>query len=353
MVGGAWRVIASPLAWMWENAARRRLESTDRAVRLSAPVVSVGNVTVGGSGKTSLVRWLVETGVPKGEAVAVLTRGYGRRDEDLRVLRPGGGPPEGPAPSASELARLAGDEPMLLSRAGAWVGVGQDRSAGARAVSRFVDPDLFVLDDGLQHRAIARSLDLVVFTKSDLHAPARCLPSGPLRQGPDWRPPEAAWVVAGPDPRETAMRPGTIGDAFRGWWSALPGTTGRWVDLGTATLGSWHAGPIEAMEPGARPAVAFAGVGRPEGVVEFAARAGFEVDRVHAFPDHHLYHPGDARELVERHPDRILLTTEKDAVKLEPGWFGDHPVGVLRRGLEIEEPDLLRDLVARARGREA
>lgn len=351
--GRAWRAASAPLGWLWELEARRRLDRPERWVRLDAPVVSVGNVTVGGGGKTSLVRWLVEEGVPPEWTVAVLARGYGRPDDAVRVLAPGGEVPGTPR-SDVPVAELAGDEPALLSRAGAWVAVGADRAAAARAVRRFVAPDLLVLDDGLQHRRIARSLDLVVFSASDLHAPARCLPAGPLRQGPRWRPPDGAWVVAGGDPRQTAAAPGTIGAAFSSWWTTLPGSVARWVDRGTVTLASWHAAPDspEPVEPTERPVVAFAGVARPESVGTFAARAGFRVERLHAFPDHHHYRASDVAGLLARHPGATLMTTEKDAIKLAPAWFGDRTVAVLRRGLDPDDPDLLRDLVLRAAGRE-
>lgn len=352
--GRAWRAASAPLGWLWERAARRRLERPDRWARLAAPVVSVGNVTVGGGGKTSLVQWIVESGLPPEWTVAVLTRGHGRSDDGVRVLAPGGELPGLPRTDSVTLARLAGDEPTLLSRAGAWVAVGADRAAAARAVCRFVDPDLFALDDGLQHRRIARSLDLVAFSAADLHAPARCLPAGPLRQGPDWRPPDGAWVVTGADPRREGAAPGTIDAAFSSWWTSLPGTVARWVDRGTVTLESWHAvaASPRPVEPSERPVVVFAGVARPESVGAFAARAGFPVGGVHAFPDHHRYRASDAAGLLARHPGATLLTTEKDAVKLDPAWFEDRTVGVLRRALDPDDPDLLRGLVLRAAGRE-
>lgn len=350
--GRAWRAASSPLGWIWQRAARRRLEGSGRSIRLDAPVVSVGNVMLGGGGKTSLVAWLVESGVPDDWTVAVLTRGYGRDDRAVRVLAPGGTVPGDSSADARTVVRLAGDEPALLALAGAWVGVGADRAAAARAVTRHARPDLFLLDDGLQHRRIARSLDLVAFTDSDLHAPARCLPAGPLRQGPGWRPPDGAWVVIGADPRSTDARAGTIGAEFSAWWTTLPGTPARWADRGTVTLASWQVGSLEPLAPAPGPVVAFAGVGRPGSVADFARRAGFVVDRVHAFPDHHSYSEVDAADLLRRHPDATLLTTEKDAVKLDPEWFGGRPVGVLRRRLEPDDPELLRALVRGAAGRE-
>lgn len=347
--GSAWRAASSPLGRVWAAAARRRLERPRDPVRLPAPVVSVGNVTVGGGGKTSLVRWLLEEGTPRDWTVAVLTRGYGRVGDGVQVVAPGGALPGEGVHEPARLAALAGDEPILLARAGAWVGVGGDRADAARAVLRHAEPDLFLLDDGLQHRRVARSLDLVAFSAADLPAPARCLPAGPLRQGPGWRPPDGAWLVGGADPRRGTWPEGSIGAAFAGWWEAMPGTEAGWEDAGTVRLDAWVAGEEARLEPDG-PAIAFAGVARPEGVAGFAAAAGFDVRGVDAYPDHHRYVAADANDLLSRHPDAILLTTEKDAVKLDPDWFGERPVGVLRRRLAPVDADLLRSLVDSAAG---
>lgn len=339
--GRAWRAAATPLAWVWDAAARHRFATEGRrAERLSAPVVSVGNVTVGGGGKTSLVRWLIVHGIPPEKNVAVLTRGTGRTGEGTAVLQPG------TAPAA---ARAAGDEPALLARAGAWVGVGADRVETGRAIARRVDVDVFLLDDGLQHRRVARALDLVTFAFEDLVAPARCLPAGPLRQGPEWIPPMGAWVTAGGDPRDEAWPEGSIADAFSHWWEALPGTAAGWEDRGTVALPAWRDG-VDDQLLAEGPAVVFAGVARPRTVAAFARSAGFDVAATIAFPDHHDYRRPDIARLLEDHPEGTFLTTEKDAVKLDPDWFDTRRVGVLRRELAPRDPERVRRLVHRAAG---
>ncbi|HSE95106.1 MAG TPA: tetraacyldisaccharide 4'-kinase, partial [Methylomirabilota bacterium] len=315
--GTAARVAARPVGWAWSRLAGRRLRRRRPSARLPAPAVGVGNVTVGGGGKTSLVGWLLEEGLPEGARAAVLSRGTGRIGSGVWVLRPG-----------DDLAvERVGDEPALLARAGVWVGVARDRERAAHAVAARRRPHVFILDDALQHRQVARALDLVVFTAEDLEAPARCLPAGPLRQGPGWRPALGAWVVVGFDPRGHAFSEDTIGRAFHGWWESLPGFVGSWRDAGTVELAGWRAGreiPF-APEDGV---VAFAGVAKPESVERFARTTGFPPRRIMAFPDHHRYRAADVRGLLEAHPGAAFLTTEKDAVKLDPAWFGDRPVGV-------------------------
>lgn len=338
--GAAWRGLARPLGWGWRVAARRRLAAAGgRLQRLSAPAISVGNVTVGGGGKTSLVGWILDRGLPQGARPAVLTRGYGRRGRGVWVLAPGDAP---------DRAVLAGDEPALLAFAGAWVGVGGDRGQAARALEVRMRPDLFLLDDALQHRRVARALDLVVFTADDLTAPARCLPAGPLRQDPGWRPPCGVWIVAGADPREREWPAGSIGAEFRRWWDELPGTPAEWTDAGTTSLASWRAGGADPFDPQGRRLIAFAGVARPASVMRFAGLAGFPVERTVAFRDHHAYAAPDIAALLDSYPGAAFVTTEKDAVKCEPAWFDDHPVGVLRRRLQPLDSELLRQLIVDA-----
>ncbi len=338
--GSAVRAAARPAGWAWSRLARRRLERGHPAERLPAPALGVGNVTVGGGGKTSLVAWLVESGLPEGARPAVLTRGYGRIGSGVWVIRPG---------DISVAPEVVGDESALLARTGAWVGVARDRHRAARAVAARQRPHVYILDDALQHRRVARALDLVVFTAEDLAAPARCLPAGPLRQGPGWRPALGVWVVVGEDPRERSWSEGTIGREFAGWWTSLPGFVAGWRDAGTTELGAWKRGRHVPWDP-ADEVVAVAGVARPGSVARFATDTGLPVTRVAAFPDHHRYREGDIRALVEDHPRASFVTTEKDAVKIDPDWFGDRPAGVLRRRLELADPDPLRDLVREAIG---
>lgn len=344
--GGAGRLargMAAPLGWAWGAVAEWRLSrhpGAHRARVLSAPAISVGNVTVGGGGKTSLVEWIVQDGAPDGATVAVLSRGYGRGTDGTRALAPGRAP-----------VRVAdvGDEPVLLARAGAWVGVAADRFLAARAVEELgARPDLYILDDGLQHRSVPRALDLVVFSAADLTAPARVVPAGPLRQRASWHPPGAAWVVTGVDPREREWPSGSIGRAYAAWWKELPGTTAEWEQGGTVSLGSWHDGGESPFDPGGRALVAFAGVARPESVAAFASHVGLEISAMVIFPDHHPYTVREIASLCVSRPGVAFLTTEKDAVKCDPAWFGDTPVGVLRRRLTPADPGLLRHEIQEA-----
>jgi tetraacyldisaccharide 4'-kinase len=271
--------------------------------------------------------------------VAVLSRGYGRGSGEPLALAPGHDPGR---------AADAGDEPALLARAGAWVGVSADRFLAARAVEALdARPDLYVLDDGLQHRAVPRALDLVAFTRDDLFAPARCVPAGPLRQRASWVPPHAVWVVAGIDPRDAEWPAGSIGAAYVPWWRELPGTGADWRAERAVTLRGWLDGDDEPFEPGGA-VIVIAGVARPESAAAFARDCGLEVLALAAFPDHHPYSAPDIARLRAAWPGVAFVMTEKDAVKCDARWFDGAAAGVMRRRLEPRDPDLLRGEIADA-----
>lgn len=335
-LGAVFRGLAAPLASGWGVVADRRLRRHASAIHLGVPTISVGNVTIGGGGKTSLVRWLITDGLTSATHVAVLSRGYGRSVNDITVITPA-------ARSVDPAA--VGDEPALLARAGAWVGVGADRSAAAQAVLAVTDVDLFVLDDGLQHRKVARQLDLIAFTARDLLAPAKCVPSGPLRQRSSWRPPRGAWVVSGVDPRSRTWPPGSIGRAFTSWWDQVPGTVVQWRDAGTVDLDGWLRGSEASFGVDDRGVIVIAGVADPVSVARFAEQVGWSPIQVVAFPDHYRFSRGDITALLAKHPNVPFVMTEKDAIKCQANWFNDRPVGVLRRRLKPSDPALLTALV--------
>ncbi len=336
-LSAAFRGLAAPIASGWAIVADRRLRRDASAIHLGAPTISIGNVTIGGGGKTSLVHWLITEGVPSGTRVAVLSRGYGRSANDTTVIAPA---------AASVDVAAVGDEPALLARAGAWVGVGADRSAAARAVLAVTDVDLFLLDDGLQHRKVARQLDLIAFTTRDLMAPAKCLPSGPLRQRSSWQPPSGAWVVSGVDPRSRTWPAGSIGRALASWWEHIPGTVAQWRDAGTVDLAGWLTGSPVRFEVDDRRVTVIAGVADPASVVRFAEEAGWSPTKVIAFPDHYRFSQREITALVAKHPNVPFVATEKDAIKCQAEWFNDRPVGVLRRRLQPSEAGLLTELVS-------
>ncbi|MBA1149415.1 tetraacyldisaccharide 4'-kinase [Ectothiorhodospiraceae bacterium WFHF3C12] len=250
-----------------------------RSHRLPVPVVVVGNIFVGGTGKTPLVAALVERAGARGWRPGIVCRGYGGRARDWprRV---------GEDTSPGEV----GDEPVLLARRTSRpVMAGPDRVRAARALLAATDCDLLVLDDGLQHYRLARDAEIVVMDGSRGLGNGRCLPAGPLREPPSRLRCADAVLVNGPAEGE--------GGGFE-----LQGATLMAVD------GSERQRPLEELT--GRRVHAVAGIGNPERFFRQLEAAGLTVNR-HAFPDHHAFRPGD----LEFEDDDPVVMTEKDAVK--------------------------------------
>ncbi len=295
------------------------------SIRLPVPVVSVGNLAVGGTGKTPAVRALAEAALRAGRRPAILTRGYG--GTRAGILRSGAWS-GGPARAAE-----AGDEPLWLSRAlpGVPVGVGPDRAASGRALLAAGETvDVFLLDDGFQHRRLARDADLVLVDAAAPFGNGRLLPAGRLRERPAALSRAAVILAAGAS--------GKVPAATR---SLLARVAPRAEILGARP----RPGPLRRLgEEGAAPdprglAVrAVAGIARPERLAESLAEAGARVVALSRYPDHHRFGAAEARS-EERAAAAVgarPVTTAKDAVRLEGvadpegGWL------VLEIVLEVE-----------------
>jgi len=272
--------------------------------RLPVPVVVIGNILAGGAGKTPLTLWLAERLVAAGRKPGIVSRGYGRRGNDVRKVGAGG--------TAAEV----GDEPLLLARrSGCPVFVGPDRAAAGRALlASHPECDVLLCDDGLQHYALARDVEIAVLDRRGLMN-GWPLPAGPLRE-PAARLAAVDAVVL----HETAMH--TAAPVFR---MRLIG--GRFYRLDAPGI---TCTPTELV--GMR-LHAFAGIGDPQRFFAHLATLGLHCE-CHAFPDHYRYRAGD----LDFSGD-ALLTTEKDAIKCV--GLAVQPIWVLPVSAEIE-PDLAR-----------
>jgi tetraacyldisaccharide 4'-kinase len=295
--------------WQLLYAAGHRLRQRwygGRARRLPRPVISVGNLHWGGSGKTPLVAALAAHLRDRGLAVCILSRGYASRGRGVRVVSAGQGPLLDP--------RTAGDEPALLAGElpGVAVVVGPDRhQAGLEALARLDPaPDLFLLDDGFSHLALARDLDLVAFPASDPFGGGRLFPSGRLREPlaalsranaailtgvPDW------------DGRGTALAAALRPHGFTGpgFASVTRPAAPRLAD----------GDPLPA---GARVLLVTA-IARPIAFTALARDLGLEIADELTFPDHHLYPAASLARIAAAFRSSgagAVLVTSKDLVKL-------------------------------------
>jgi tetraacyldisaccharide 4'-kinase len=334
-VAHALRALLFPVSLLYALASRfdgrRRAR---RAWRSALPVISVGNISVGGSGKTPLVALLAER-LKKDHPVIILSRGYGRHDSRERVWRAGE-----PLPDPA----LVGDEPALLAQSisrGA-IAVGPDRARLARAIEGEFPDGTIILDDGFQHRRLARDVDIVIVDDSTATPPHRLLPAGRLRE-----PPHAlgrADVVVALSPAAAALA-GSFLPAER----VFPGAI---VPVAIRRHGSREELPAGAA------VVLVTGIARPQRAVDTVAELGARLVRHLSYRDHMRYTSASiaaiARALDEE-PDAVLVTTSKDAVKLERARSLADRLFVVDIALRIADEErflrVVREQCARARGR--
>lgn len=280
----AWTAALAPLEWGYRAGAslHRRLS---RATRAPVPVISVGNLTVGGAGKTPVALFLGSRLAARGLRPAVLSRGYGRK---LRT-------PMQVSPQSS--VDDVGDEPLLLARRGLTVFVGPHRAILARmAVER--GANVLLLDDGLQHHALARDLDVVVVDASSPFGNGHALPRGPLRELPRGLRRVGRgllWLTRcdlSRDPRVAELPPWpTVESAYE---PRAPELRGRRVFL-------------------------FAGIARPPSFEATVRALGAEIAGARWFRDHHRYSASDLAGLRRAAGGALLVTTEKDLVRIDRG----------------------------------
>ena len=298
-----WARLLQPLSWIYAalTAAHRGLYSAGLAHRKAAlrPTIVVGNLVAGGAGKTptvmAVVRWLQA----QGRVPGVISRGYGRQGNAVVIV------------DRSSRARDVGDEPLLIHlRTGAAVAVGADRVAAATLLcARHPQVDIIVADDGLQHHALARDIEVLVFDDGGV-GNGLLLPAGPLRQ----RLP--ATIDAHRLVLYSGGRPST----------ALPGFFGVRRLAGVLPLRAWWSNPNAPPQPMAglrgRPLRVAAGLARPQAFVAMLQAEGLQLQML-ALADHDdfdpLPWPADAADVV---------VTEKDAVKLDPDRCGSTRVWV-------------------------
>jgi tetraacyldisaccharide 4'-kinase len=303
-----------PLSWIYGagGAAHRASYRVGvlRAHRLPRPVVSVGNLAVGGGGKTPLVIHLANELVERGARVAVLSRGYGRRNpRAVRIVSRG----EGPVMPAQE----AGDEPHLIASRvpRAWVAVAPRRHHAGQAVLRETSVDMFLLDDGFSHHALARDLDIVTVDARRWFAGGRLLPAGILRE-PLSRLADADVLVVtkaesvdqGFEEAVRRLLPGPVA-----WSAYLPDHLSAPDDLSREL-------PLGALRN--RKVFLFSGIADPLSFESSAAPLCGEVVGRMRFRDHHPFDARDVRRVEEaarRVGAEVLLTTEKDLARLPAG----------------------------------
>ena len=328
--------VLPPLSLLYGAVTRTRLSlyrrGTFHTTKLERPVISIGNITTGGTGKTPLVEWVARTVAAQGKKVCILTRGYGRKDPHLQVIVSDG---YGVLASPAE----AGDEPYLLATkltGQAAVISSADRIAAAEEAIKDFGTECFVLDDGFQHLRLARDLNVATIDATNPWGGGRLLPHGRLREAREGLSRADCVVITRCDQasgvEELEAEIGRLIDGRPIFRSQM--RPARVVSLKNAS---------ETLAAPARVA-AFCGVGNPGSFFENVRRMGFEIGLQRSFPDHHVYSQGEIDELIKDAAGSSLVTTAKDAVKLR-GLTFSAPCYVLEIEIAIDKEDEFANLV--------
>jgi len=284
---GAWLLWPFSLVFGLVVAIRRLLYRSGvlRAERVRAPVVVVGNITLGGSGKTPLVIALAEALRARGWSPGIVSRGYGGSSRAPRAV------------TADDDPAVVGDEPPIIAQAGFAVWIGRDRPAAARALLA-ANPqcDVIVSDDGLQHYRLARDVEIAVLDGTRGLGNGLLLPAGPLR--------EPASRLAGVDAIVRLVADSEGGIAQGGRTTLMTQVPQQWRNLRDASrvadVATWRGAGVHAV----------AGIGHPERFFALLRAQGV-VAAEHAFADHHAFVAAD----FAWPGATAILMTQKDAVK--------------------------------------
>lgn len=304
----------NPLASLFGMVVRLRNAAYDRSIlrsqKLAGPVVSVGNVSVGGSGKTPFVLLLGELLKSRRIPFDILSRGYGRQTQGVKLVDPGGMP------------RDFGDEPLLMARKlQVPVIVGEERYAAGVFSEKKFGPQLHLLDDGFQHRALFRDFDIVLVTPDD--ARDQLLPAGRLRE------PVTSLQRADAIVLTSGASAGSFPVNGKQVWRVRRGIITRNIPQ--------------------RPIV-FCGIARPKNFVLQLRTAGVEPAAEAFYRDHHAYTEADVRDLLQlcqQSEADGFVTTEKDAVNLGPYLAALDPVSVVAVKMELADAANAVDTILR------
>ncbi|MDX6405636.1 MAG: tetraacyldisaccharide 4-kinase [Blastocatellia bacterium] len=313
-----------------------------RVHELGKSVISVGNLTTGGTGKTPLVEWIAKELAQTGHRPCILTRGYARRNAGNRVIVSDGN-------EVMADAARAGDEPLLLAenlKGLAAVISDADRISAAHWAIQNLQSDVFVLDDGFQHLRVARQLNIVTIDATNPWGNGKLIPAGVLRESPfELARADCIVITRADDPNQTEALQREINAQSKGrpiFHSRMRLSGVRAVPFGQPSIAVEQIGGLRVA--------AFCALGNPESFFALLRRNGYQLAHTQVFRDHHSYTQSDIDQLVREaiaHGAQILLTTAKDEVKLRSLEF-ELPCYTADIEIEIENQEKLRALIADA-----
>jgi tetraacyldisaccharide 4'-kinase len=330
-----YRLISGARTWLYESGVWKQR-------KLEARVISVGNVTAGGTGKTPLVIYLAEKLKEKNRKVAILTRGYGRKKKQMVEL------------TKQTRERInwvdVGDEPYLL--AGRLVDVpilvSRRRAISGRHAIRELGSEILILDDGFQHLKLSRDLDIVVIDSTDPFGNGRLLPAGILREPLTSLKRADLFVMTKTD--QASSTDELIG-VLKGHNPKAPIVESVYRVRSVEDLISGH--PVEPKDMRGKSAIAFSGIGNPASFESSLKQLGIRISKHRKFRDHHAYGRKDIADIkrqAEESRADFIITTEKDSVRIPLVKESEIPFYVLGIDLAVIQGE--ETLLNRIEGRE-
>ena len=303
-----------------------------RSVDIGLPVISVGNITVGGTGKTPIVKNVAGILMEAGKKVAIISRGYGRMTTGTIVVSDG--------ENIVSDANSSGDEPMMLAKSlqNAVVIVDEDRVRGAKKAMDEFKAEVIILDDGFQHRYLQRNKDIVLMDAEHLPFKTMMLPAGYRRE------PKRSLHRADAIMMTKSVTASETGKIVRQWGV---GSSQRIFSSSFTPSGIKHlfGGVKQSLEIlKGHTAVVFCGIARPESFMNSLVSCGVIIKETKAFSDHHDFERAEIDAIIEsfhHHKADFILTTEKDAVRLQKfeSILKDLPVLSLIMDVTVHQKD--------------
>ena len=331
-----WGRPLSPLySCLMANRSRLYRNGFFRQEKLAVPVISVGNLVLGGTGKTPLVLYIAEFLRAKNKKPAILSRGYkGTASGTINVVSDG--------KTILLDAGSAGDEPRLLAEKlpGTPIIIGKKRSVTGRFALDSFDIDHLILDDGFQHLAIKRDLDLVLFNAEKLLGNGRVLPGGELREPLSALTRADAFILTGSVASQNAKVKEFLG-LLNSMFPDKPVFSGSYmIEESMIRISAGKVDSLGLADGRKMPLYGFCGIARPASFYNTLQKAGLQIAGFQTFRDHHIYSAEDITELCRNGKTagaRALVTTEKDLVKVRDLFPQDFPLLTLPVRLLMEK----------------
>lgn len=326
----------APFAWLYSSLQRLRVVLYRTRIlktqHLPRPVVSIGNITVGGTGKTPFTAYIARLLLERGHRVAVLSRGYGGSLEGQTCVVSDGA-------TIMMSAKECGDEPYLLASSlpGLIVIIGTDRYAAGMLAIQQLSPDIFLLDDGFQHLRLSRDLNFLLLDFRRPFGNDLTLPAGILRE-PSAAALRADYVIFTRTPQGATLNSDSAG---------IPCSISHHTIINMIPLEGGQ--PVSFSDFTRIKVLAFAGIADSDSFFEELREKGLNIVHTICFSDHAAYTRADmdlVMESFEKYGAGIAITTEKDGVKLKGFWHGKTGVIMLARlELVIDDPAKLSQVL--------